>query len=354
MNLHRLGFVLGTLIILSVFAVVSAQVDTVQGVSGADIDGFANPALSATCTVEEGVNVLAIARTEDGNLAVYTGSEECEGLVWLSSTAVDDVDWEDADLLEELPLVEDPEVPTALTRLEDYSSVCSRAESKGRGSVDHAAPYTIFARNVNVTIPEDLRATSTDDLDLVICHETVEVVESNCPYRTSSGQSIYIQRVRRNERVWLVDYASGQITNERTISGGRPQTCPNTTRASVFYGDAVPSSEWSEWAFGIARGSNQPTIPRTIINVGNMNARAEANTQSEIVTKIPYGTPLNAIARNEAGDWIVALTPDMVQVWLFVDLLQIASETRVMDLPVAEGLAADVEIVFPTALVEDE
>lgn len=56
---------------------------------------------------------------------------------------------------------------------------------------------------------------------------------------------------------------------------------------------------------------------------------------------------MNLIARNEAGDWVVALLPDMTKAWLYVSLLQVATATDVNALPVVSGPATDVPITLP-------
>ena len=56
---------------------------------------------------------------------------------------------------------------------------------------------------------------------------------------------------------------------------------------------------------------------------------------------------MNLIARNAAGDWVVALLPDMTLGWLYEPLLSVASETDVDALPFFEGEAADAPVPVP-------
>jgi hypothetical protein len=147
--------------------------------------------------------------------------------------------------------------------------------------------------------------------------------------------------------VRLVSTQTGQIVYERTFAGHPPPACPYYTSGDAVYGEPPDESEWMAQieSFITLRGS--PTIRRTTVNVGAMNARAEPNTQSDIVAELPYGTPLNLLARNDAGDWLAALTPDMQPVWLYAPLLQLAGDADMDSLPVADGPAADVAITLP-------
>jgi hypothetical protein len=263
-------------------------------------------------------------------------------LVWIDE-ADSPVSWDDEDALADLVEVEAPEgFPEPLTTLPNYSSVCDGATAFGR--FPGTRPYKLFADRYSGSFDADALPTSTDEVDLVLCLEADEAVLQNCPY-TSNYKLV---RVRRVTVVKLVNYESGDIAVSNRFNGSMPDRCPQSYRFSTLTeylrGDAAPSSDWLPW---VERqlGSGTATAPsRSIVNANGMNARSEATTASDVITTLAYGTPINIIARNEAGDWVVAILPDGTQAWLFVNLIRTGVE--IDSLPVADGAAADVPIQF--------
>jgi hypothetical protein len=295
-----------------------------------------------TCSIGAGETLLAVGDSGEG-LLVYASGAGCEGLVVLAA----DAEWENERQLANLAAVEiNIEAVRTITSLPDYNTVCSDATPGGSFPAG-GPPYTIFVNNRSVTLAEAHRPTTVTGVDLVVCEQYLSQVVETCTY---IGAGIfYVDRVRVGTKVMLVNYETHGIVAQQNFYGEWPRYCPQTiySTADIYGLSPDPATTWVPWVQQRAGGGRAP-VTRTVVNSsGQLNCRNEPGTTSEILTKIDRGTPVNLIARNEAGDWVVALIPDMTHCWLSLELLRVAARTDPNSLPVAAGPAADVLIVLP-------
>jgi hypothetical protein len=320
----------------------------VLGTAEDTLSAYTYPDGGESCTIEVDDIILAIAQTDSGALLVYSGGISCEGTVWIQQQDIDNVAWEDQVALAELVQVETPQMPEELpplSTLANHDDICNNAVANGYGNVTGETPYLIFTQNGNIA--HDYRATTTDELDLVTCIEQLEIVRTHCLYGSGTVDALYLHRIRLDLIVRLVDYQSGHIVQDAILTGGPPQPCPYYTTEEAFYGELPGDVEWAEWAMNyLARGEGA-IILRTTVDTYELNARAEPNTESEILTSIRLDTPLNIIARNEEGNWVVALMPDMSKAWFHAGLLRVSTKLDFDALLVVDGLAQEVEITVP-------
>lgn len=311
--------------------------DTPQTTNG--IIGTAQAPLTAgrdSCPIQLGESLLAVARSDSGQVMVYAGGMGCEGPVWLSNTA--EIRWQE-DELESLPLLQlSLADQSPLLRIVDYEAVCSTASGNGTLSTSNV-PFTAYPPD---NLPENLQSTMATGINAVICHEYSTVTIENC-HNIGPGNYSYIYiRKRLDDTIRLVDYETGAIIAEERFIGGDPPACPTTAIRGEGIGDPPLPNIWVNWVSETLTGV--AATPRTIISNGTVNVRLQPNTAADILTELPQNTPVNLIGQNAAGDWVLALLPDMSRGWLFVDLLTVASQTELSELPVVDGAADEIEI----------
>lgn len=297
-----------------------------------------------TCTIEAGEAVLPAGQMAGGSIQVYAGGAGCEGPVWLTrQDAAGLVGISDA-ILNGLAIVTTPAQFTVFdteSAIPDYAEVCAGATEWGTPPAGGPPYRASFPASL---LPDELQATSDTGLDIIVCVEDVYVPVETCYYTSASGYSATYERRRSDKRITLVDYARRTIVARQTFYGGTPELCPNQISGNGFNQGPMPDYEtWSAWAIANLTGSGAP-VERTTVATGTINARSEPSTSSEVLTQLTGGTPVNLIGRNEAGDWALALTPDMNRVWLYAGLLQVARRTKVSLLPVVDGPAAAVSL----------
>ncbi|MBN1287354.1 MAG: hypothetical protein JXB47_18280 [Anaerolineae bacterium] len=305
------------------------------------------------CVIETGEALLAVAHSPAGDVLVYAGGPGCEGPVWIPAAGAD---WGEAANLSVLATIPGPEPYEQLPPL-DYLpegwQVCTDAQ--GWAPFPEGAPK-LTVQQVNERtreqarklIPAEYLATRPEEVNILLCEGMRKVPYETCYY--TGG--VTATRMRYDKVMMLVNYETGGIIAETTYRGGDPDPCPQYVSAGGdrpgFLSQVGPET-WAPWAVeqleANAHGSH--AVPRTVVNVDALNARAEPSTESEILQKLAFNTPVNLIARNEAGDWAAALLPDMSQAWLFVDLLKVAPQTDIAALPVAAGPAVDVIVPSP-------
>lgn len=243
-----------------------------------------------------------------------------------------------------LSIVWEDATPTyPIATLPGYEDICTNATAGG-SRPSGQPPYSAFfatRHSLRADMPSTYRATSVFEVDVVVCLDYgQQIIVGGCRYTDGSTR----ETVRPDVLVRLVNYETGRIFQETRVQGhNAPTSCPQTT-AGPFIGDSPTTEEVSvavvaqlDRLNGAAGGLTPNTL--TTIAVETMNARSEPSTTAEILSRLPLGTHVSLIARNSAGDWVVGLTPDMQQVWLFRELLSIATGTDVDALPIYDGVA---------------
>lgn len=312
--------------------------------------GTANPALAGashigrtSCSSFESENVLAIAQSADGDMLAYLSF--CEGPVWLSSGTARDINWTDLAALHQLPVITRPEVSQLLEMApEDYDRLCDAATQwttppDGQPallSVYIPQPGRAFATS---TMLPALLATADHPPDVVLCNEYSDQLVETCYYIGDTGKA-QRQRIRRDTTIRMVDVKTGMIFAQRTFTGSAPATCPDKTTdlGDIVGPEGVAPGDW------IMQTLYPGASLRTMVVVGSANARSEPGTTADIITQLPYQTPISLIGRNEAGDWVAVLMPDMTKAWLHISLIQPALGTSMDALPIVSGPAADIPL----------
>ncbi|MBN1563314.1 MAG: SUMF1/EgtB/PvdO family nonheme iron enzyme [Anaerolineae bacterium] len=297
------------------------------------------------CALRAEDRVLAVARSSEGIVA-YTSAENCEGLIVVSSSLIN---WDDLIALNDLPFVQvvlTTQEPDFITDAPaDFREKC-RDPGWGGSFPPGGPPYTYYysSNGLGYSSMDEWRATKQSGIDLLVCTETLYVTVDTC-YYTSSTASRTVSRVRHDLRIKLVNYETGLIAASYDVRGEDPPHCTYTITGNTFsFSGKTPNIVHGlSWLTAQLSGTSLKTT-RTQVATQTLNARSEPNTNSEILSQLTYQTPVNLIARNEDGSWVVALLPDMTQAWLFTELVSVASATEVMSLPVADGPAADVPI----------
>jgi hypothetical protein len=298
------------------------------------------------CNVGVDDRVLAVARTEnDDYYRVYSSSASCEGVVWIRSDAA--ITWESPSDLAGLPILVVPASSSYLEELPMYESVCAAALDDDAPIVN-ATPdelSTLFVAGGWSFIPSEFVAESETSLDVVVCLVGREIEVETCPI-PNGEETINIPRIQENLRVSMVSYGSGDVIATQDFEGTTPPSCPIDGATPVAIHGSPPERDvWGAWVVATMIGS-EAEVPsfRTISAAQTLNARAEANTNSSVLGRLSAETPVNLIGRTEDGDWLVALLPDMSKAWLFAELLNVAVQIDVDDLPVYSGSAENVPI----------
>ncbi len=307
------------------------------------------------CAIQEDEMVLAVGYAGENQLVmVYAGGDACEGPVWMTLNQARRIRWEtpteeNASVLG-LPPVSGPDIAGFQPPLDTMSGaeqLCRNATPYGNAPAQ-GPPYKLYFHGAGSLsgFPVQLLANQVQDVNVVVCVDTVNTRVQTCSYQGNH----FIVRTRPDLEVSLVNAESGQIFAQQLFYGNPPEGCPSQHAFGQSITDYLRGTRgdwhdaWVAWVLGRVEGTAQY---RTVVNANAINARSESNTQSEILGQIPYGTPVNLIGRNEDGDWVVALLPDMTKAWLFVDLLRVADQTDISRLPVLSGAAQDVLVSPP-------
>lgn len=333
MRLALLGLILCLLI---VSGVATAQQPTpILGTATEMVIAHYHPDLPVICVIRPDEMVLAIGRA-DNLLRVYAGGSDCEGLVWIDDDAM--VDWEPDSRLTSLPRMQLPQSSGVIDDLPEYTAICEAITTADPAEVRLREMHSVYLPGSWSFFPPEFVAFNERGVDVVICLKAEEVSLGICPnVRTR------VERLQEELTVTLMHYPTQTRLAERAFRGDIP-ACPSAANEDLILRGTPPSRErWVSWVLGQMTGTPSDSL-RTTSNVGRLNARAEANTRSAILTILNFGTPVNIIARNEAGTWVVALLPDMTKAWLSTELLSIAAQIDLQTLPVVSGSAADVPI----------
>jgi hypothetical protein len=282
------------------------------------------------CPIPEKARLLAVGRSEDGALLVYT--QYCEGAVWLVTWA-ENLEWESS--LDALPLVN---VPAAepLARIPDYSLVCENATELG-----DFTPTEPAALYPPVGLLRGTQATLSTGVDVLICHEYTPTVIENCHYLGPGNYSYIYTRYRMDDQVKLVDYATGQIITVATFNGQEPPFCPDEVERGEVFGEPPAPRTWLPWVLAQtgypASGPVRSEVATVVLAAYNL-----PDSSSDVLGELEPGTPLNLIAQHSSGEWAAVLLPDLTKAWVPLDELYVALGTE--DLPTASGEAANVQI----------
>jgi len=330
---------------------------SVIGTTSQSMTAILDNAPETTCTIDGGTTILAVAHIEDNQLLAYTNSTQCEGLIRLANEAII---WEDDQQMSQLiqlsrtvPSDVDAIPNIALLGSLDTDEICENPSGsvefpthnpikmyihrKSQNSQTSRYFLWLFPEEQLELIPDRHISYTEDEVDVVLCIERLEILYDTASYRSSDGSTIQISRNRIDIQATLVTYPDGYIVTRQTFRGGEPDPFPQQTTALISINGTEPNKDdVITWA--VAQISNGTLSSRTVVNVEGLNARSEPNTDSTVLSRLEYGTPVNLIGRNENGLWVVALLPDMSRGWVFIDLLKIASTTNVDDLPVLEGV----------------
>lgn len=99
---------------------------------------------------------------------------------------------------------------------------------------------------------------------------------------------------------------------------------PTDTPAPTATGTLVPTPQ----------PTATPAAPTARVTADILNARAEPNTDSEILTKLQQGTMLPVVGRNIAGDWVLITLSDGTEAWLSADWVELS--VPIDSLPIKE------------------
>lgn len=340
-KLAWLLFTVGCAVLMG-WSPAAAQESPINGVIGsAEVPLLAryHPDFAAVCAIEPNEAVLAIAQTDDLYL-IYAGGDYCEGPVWLSVDAA--ITWADEAALATLPETERP-TATPLTDLEDYEALCQAAPTAVSEGIDPASVQSIFwPGGFSWFVPRFL-ATEDNPPDAIICIASTPQSVGVC-----SNLNTRVERFQDQTSVHLLAYPTGSLIAAQRFTGNFPEDCPNAADTEYSINGAPVAREvWGAWLLDRlgAGGGDQGLRSRTL--VPRLNARALDNTQADILNILEQGTPINFIARNEAGTWGVALLPDMSRAWLFIDFLTVAAQTDFDALPVVSGPATAIAVPLP-------
>jgi hypothetical protein len=131
-----------SLIVLLAAPLLAQNVDRTPGIARGDTAAYAYPGGGEDCAITAGDHVLAIARTDDGDLLIYAGSDECAGAVWLQRGDVADIEWADESALDNLPEIEAPDMPELRQPLSDCPATTPSAPTpKPAGTECLRSPY---------------------------------------------------------------------------------------------------------------------------------------------------------------------------------------------------------------------
>ncbi len=268
----------------------------VRGVSRTTLSAGYAPMHTVGCPIQEREYVLAVARSLDGALLVYT--QVCEGAVWLYADK-GLVDWETA--LDSLPVVTPPE-SKPLARLADTTAVCESASGTG----DFSGQGLFYPPEY---LPSAMQATVESGIGVVVCHEYPTVTIENCHYLGPGNYSYIYTRIRTDEIVRLVDFATQTIIAEERFRGKEPPLCPKEYQRGEVYGSPPDSYLWVEWALETL---DDETPIRT--RVGDRVITAYTAPDGDVSRELAPHTLLNPI--QERGEWLEVLLPDMTRAWV--------------------------------------
>lgn len=319
----------------------NASVNGVRGVANEILLANYHPSLPNICAIEQSEQVLAVAQSADGAwLRIYAGGAGCEGPVWVAEDAA--IAWDNVSAVQNLPTIPTPEAIRPLDELADYEALCATAAA---GNISNSARGVDDVQRLYVPggwswLPPGWVATEGSGADAIVCLS--KSVES---LGICANVSARVERFRETTRVQVLSYPDGALITQNSFDGPFPQDCPSAASqdASIF-GAPVERETWTAWLISRLRGVDRELLRSNTASF-RLNARAESNTQSEILSILDQGTPVNLIARNEAGTWGVVLLPDMSQAWLFMDYVNVAAQTDFAGLPIVSGAATAVEIV---------
>jgi hypothetical protein len=275
----------------------------------------------------------------------YSGSQECEGAVWLPLSDTMSVIWKSNSgrALLDLPNVSAPALnDQPLTSVSKGAALCSAKKLPSGVRPKKSPPYRVFTENRFDAsyFPVQYRANTENDVDVLICVEEVKVTVERCAYE--KGHTLI--RIRSDTIVRLIDYKAGTLFVQQTFYGGAPSYCPakrgfaNITDTTG--GTSVDPQKWVDWVMTFIR-SNKPT--RTI-TAGGTNVYAEPSSQSKVVGKLASNTPVNIIGRDQKRQWVVVLLPDMSKGWLPVGVLRLGAGTDIASCQVVSGPATAVAV----------
>lgn len=311
---------------------------------------FNNP--QGQCTIQTGETVLAIGISRDESILVYASGAGCEGANWIlpASTNVNNrVTWADNVLqLRQFVHTQPPQHGITIP-VNDAESVCD--DIRGTANLpNHEPPYLTYPYRMPTAVEAivDLfyvyGPTQNNPVELILCSSFNDVVYETCYYSNNTT----FTRIRRDITMQLVDYQTHGLVASQTFRGNEPDYCASTqtlidARGGNYeiLGQPIDdSTTWVPWALDIITngiGGNR----RTVVNSDGINVRNEPNTSAEILTRLAYNTPLNVMGKNEAGDWLAVLLPDMSKGWVSVSLIQLADSIDIATLPVLEPVPAD-------------
>jgi len=81
-------------------------------------------------------------------------------------------------------------------------------------------------------LPDEMRATSRETLDIVVCMKDSSETIETCDYRDDKKTSTVIftiKRIQKNLELVLLNADSGLRIAELTVEGGIPDKCPDST-----------------------------------------------------------------------------------------------------------------------------
>jgi WD40 repeat protein len=328
--------------------VVSNAPEGVAGVRGITVTTLLaglHPTQRDYCHIQPYESVLAVAKAENGSLLAYAGGGNCEGPVWITPIMIA---WmSDTNELAALPIVSVAQ-PLPLVRINDYEAVCEVATERGSLPDGAVPPFTAYPP---AYLPTEVQATLERGLDVLVCHNIVEVAVEHChtrgPGPNPGGIFSYIYtRLRLDDEVSIVRYDTGEIVAQRTFRGGRPYPCPRGPARGESRGSVPRPSAWMPWTLGVLYDNPELTL-RTRVDVPNLYGRDLPDTSSEVIALLKQDTWLNLIGRSSDSDYVLALLPDMTRTWLPVQYLDVGLNTRLVDLPTVSGSASSALIPLP-------
>ncbi len=308
------------------------------------VEAVYNPNEAETCPIASGDSIFAIGRAET-HLLLYTNGVGCEGAVWLPHDALGSIAWLDV-TPEVLPIVDTPSPPQIIRDLPEYDALCADPTDEAR--LRSGPPHTIFDPITPRSMyPTALLANTNDGVDVVLCMRTVNTPVDMCEY----GEDIVVPLARPDVIIQLVSFESGAIAAQNTFEGTVPDVCPESIPISgQIGGTAVDNDVWLPWVIMFLQGdgaNDEVRVPRTVVNVNNVNVRRGAGTEFRVIGQVNEGDAVNIVGRNPRGDWAVVLLPDMTFGWISASLLRIADRTDLLATPEYRGVADEFQITLP-------
>lgn len=268
----------------------------------------ANPLHPVGCLINKDDPVLALGRSREGSVLLY--SPQCEGAVW-TSVGSHNFNWKDPLAVQNLPLLE-AGLSSPRLRLVDYEQVCSAVQNNHISNVVEST-RTEHALYPPENLPAEVQASLTTPFTTVICHEYETKPVENCHYFGRSGYSNIFTRQTLYDTIRLVDVVSGDVIAQRRFEGGVPPLCPKSATRGEVNGAAPAPQIWVPWVLENTDHAN--LLPLRSSLKGPEPIPLFTTPSSESFGTVEPKTIVNVVAYSGEG-WLLLLLPDLSTAWV--------------------------------------